>query len=298
MAMKSGYWDERDSAGDLFHSQTQRFQRPLHPTPQYHHHFHLSTTTSEEADSAAPTTTTAIPPPAKKAKAANEDGATIEVVRRPRGRPPGSKNRPKPSPIITSEPDPVMSPYILEVSGGVDIIDSLKSFTRRRNVGLCVLTASGSVANVSLRQPSTTSPGGTVTFHGCFEILSLSAALIVGGGGFGDGLFTISLAGPSGQIMGGKVVGSLLAAGTVYVIAASFNNPSFHRLPVDNEEVHHSLVGGSVCDGQNIASPGISNGGDGGHPARGGELLGMYRFRLVSDVFGAAAATARPPPPY
>ncbi|GAB2271417.1 hypothetical protein Dimus_006256 [Dionaea muscipula] len=298
-------------------SSPQKFQSPLHPTPQYlhethrHHQFHHLTKdsqTSEEADSATPTTTTtgntastnpSAPSPKKpRLLNTNEDGATIEVIRRPRGRPPGSKNKPKPPVVITREPDPSMAPYILEVAGGVDIIDSLTRFTRRRSIGLCVLTASGTVANVTLKQPSAaTNPGGgTVTFHGRFHILSLSAVLLGGGGGAyngnnhgngysQNGLFTISFAGPQGQVVGGKVVGALLAAGTVFVMAASFDNPSYHRLPVDNnDDVHRSVSAGGYV---NDSSPGVSGGGGsgggggggaGGHPAgaggAGGESLG------------------------
>ncbi|KMT19720.1 hypothetical protein BVRB_1g007750 [Beta vulgaris subsp. vulgaris] len=230
---------------------------PRFPPPHLQSH-HPFSQPSEEADSATTTTTTTTTPfsqpPSKKPKTtnqiqttttatSNEDGGTIEVSRRPRGRPPGSKNKPKPPVVITREPEPAMSPYILELPSGSDVVDSITRFTRRRSVGLCVLTASGAVANVTLKQPSTTTPGGTVTFHGRFDILSLSAVVVVntvpfhGGGGAG---FTISLAGPQGQIVGGKVVGALVCSGTVYVVAASFNNPTYCRLPLDDEQDDHN----------------------------------------------------------
>ncbi|GAB2290780.1 hypothetical protein Dimus_025052, partial [Dionaea muscipula] len=165
----------------------------FHPPPQsLHHHHHLLTKeTSQEADSTTTTNASAAvaapdPPPSTKpnVSSTNEvDGETIEVIRRPRGRPPGTKNKPKHPTGITREPDPYMSPYILEVGDGVDIIDSLTHFTRLRSASLCVLTASGTVANVTLKQPFTTTPSGTFTFHGRFDILSLSA--VVTGGGYG-----------------------------------------------------------------------------------------------------------------
>lgn len=105
------------------------------------------------------------------------DGATIEVSRRPRGRPPGSKNKPKPPIIITRDPETVMSPFILDISGGNDVVEAISEFSRRKNIGLCVLTGSGTVANVTLRQPSTT-PGTTITFHSRFDILSITATFI------------------------------------------------------------------------------------------------------------------------
>lgn len=217
------------------------------------------------------------------------DEPTIEVVRRPRGRPPGSKNKPKPPLIITREPELAMSPHILEVPGGIDLVESIARFSHRKNTGLCVLTGSGSVANVTLRQPSAT-PGATVTFHGRFDILSLSATFIphppetsplVPNG------FSISLAGPQGQIVGGLVVGRLLAAGTVFVIAASFNNPSYHRLPLEEDARNNSLSGGG-----DEHSPPVSGAESGHVPAESC----MYSCHLPSDVIWAP--TARPPPPF
>ena len=121
-----------------------KLQPQHHPFP--HHPFQLS---AEDATTITPST-------AQKANSSGGDGATIEVVRRPRGRPPGSKNKPKPPVIITRDPEPAMSPYILEVSGGNDVVEAIAQFSHRKNMGICVLTGSGTVANVTLRQPSTT----------------------------------------------------------------------------------------------------------------------------------------------
>ncbi|KAK7410443.1 hypothetical protein VNO78_01225 [Psophocarpus tetragonolobus] len=251
----------------------------LQPHPFPHHPFQLS---AEEENRGAATPTTA-----QKPNSSGGDGATIEVVRRPRGRPPGSKNKPKPPVIITRDPEPAMSPYILEVSGGNDVVDAIAHFSRRKNMGICVLTGSGSVANVTLRQPSTT-PGATVTFHGRFDILSVSATFLpnqsVSSPALPNGL-AISLAGPQGQIVGGLVAGGLMAAGTVFLIAASFNNPSYHRLPPDEE-------GASAADGH---SPPVSGGAESAHGQAESCGMSMYSCHLPSDVIWAP--TARPPPP-
>ncbi|XP_057974936.1 AT-hook motif nuclear-localized protein 17-like [Malania oleifera] len=287
----------------------------LHPQHHHHHHHKFSHVllppspfpiarechNSEEDDSrssggapggSAPPS--AAPSSSRGGKSAEGtgDGATIEVVRRPRGRPPGSKNKPKPPVIITRDSDPPMSPYILEVPGGVDVVEAIARFSRRRNVGLCVLTGSGTVANVTLRQPSTT-PGATVTFHGRFDILSISATFMPPAASSqlpsSTGGFTISLAGPQGQIVGGLVAGPLLAAGTVYVIAASFNNPSYQRLPAEDE------VGNSVSGNDGQSPPGAS--ADSGHPPA--PEMPMYSCPLGSDVIWAPTARQPPPmPPY
>nr|KYP47258.1 Putative DNA-binding protein ESCAROLA [Cajanus cajan] len=218
------------------------------------------------------------------ASASASDGATIEVVRRPRGRPPGSKNKPKPPLVITREPEPAMSPFILEIPGGSDVVEALARFSRRKNTGLCVLSGSGTVANVTLRQPSVT-PGATVTFHGRFDVLSLSATLLLQASpAIAPSAFAVSLAGPQGQIVGGLVVGRLTAAGTVFVIAASFNNPSFHRLSSEEEAQNNSPSGGGG------ESPAVSGGGaESGHvPAESC----MYSCHLPSDVIWPPTARA------
>ncbi|CAL0319302.1 unnamed protein product [Lupinus luteus] len=221
------------------------------------------------------------------------DGATIEVVRRPRGRPRGSKNKLRLPVIITRDLEPAMSPYILEVSAGNDVVEAVSGFSRQKNMGLCVLTGSGTVANVTLRQPLTT-PGATVTFHGRFDILSISATFLPQHQGSSNSpplqnSFSISLAGPQGQIIGGIVAGGLVAAGSVFVIAASFNNPSYHKL--QKEEDGGNSVSGSG-EGQSALVSGGGGGGDGQGESCG---VSMYSCQLPSDVIWAP--TARPPPP-
>ncbi|KAL5705879.1 hypothetical protein ACHQM5_024113 [Ranunculus cassubicifolius] len=181
-----------------------------------------------------------------------EEG-TIEVAKRPRGRPPGSKNKPKPPLIITRDTECAMRPLFLELPGGVDVIEAIARFTHRRNIGLTVLTASGSVGNVSFRQSTmnaTTNGGGgaaIVTFHGRFEILSISATFLppslpitsstsTSSPTVLPSSFMISLVGSQGQIIGGSVAGSLVTAGTVFIVAASFDNPSYHRLPITEDD--------------------------------------------------------------
>ncbi|CAM8979183.1 unnamed protein product [Rhodiola kirilowii] len=168
----------------------------------------------------------------------NNDGASIEVQRRPRGRPPGSKNRLKQPVVITCEPDPIMTPSILEIPNGVDVVYALQNYSSRRNTSLSILSASGSVANVTIRQQSPNS-SSAVTFQGRFDILSLTATFIAPSSHAyipaGALNVAISLSVPQGQIIGGIVAGPLIASGTVFIIAAAFSNPSFLRLPVEDE---------------------------------------------------------------
>ncbi|KAF6175976.1 hypothetical protein GIB67_026609 [Kingdonia uniflora] len=74
--------------------------------------------------------------------------------RRPRGRPPGSKNKPKPPIIITRESPNCLRSHVLEIISGTDISECISTFARRRQRGVCVLSGSGIVTNVTLRQPA------------------------------------------------------------------------------------------------------------------------------------------------
>ena len=162
------------------------------------------------------------------------EGAVEVGTRRPRGRPAGSKNKPKPPIFVTRDSPNALRSHVMEVAGGADVAESVAQFARRRQRGVCVLSGSGCVANVTLRQPA--APGAVVSLHGRFEILSLTGAFLPGPAPPGSTGLTVYLAGGQGQVVGGSVVGSLVAAGPVMVIAATFCNATYERLPLDDEE--------------------------------------------------------------
>lgn len=164
----------------------------------------------------------------------DEDKSHFSGSRRPRGRPPGSKNKPKPPVIVTRESANTLRAHILEVTNGCDVFDCVSTYARRRQRGICVLSGSGTVANVTLRQPA--AAGAVVTLHGRFEILSLTGSFLPPPAPPGATSLTIFLAGGQGQVMGGSVVGELIAAGPVIVIASSFTNVAYERLPLEEEE--------------------------------------------------------------
>ncbi|KNA11599.1 hypothetical protein SOVF_133730 [Spinacia oleracea] len=167
--------------------------------------------------------------------------------RRPRGRPPGSKNKPKPPIVITKESPNALRSHVLEINTGADIADSLATFAQRRHRGVSVLSGSGIVTNVTLRQPA--APGGVVTLHGRFEILSLSGAFLPSPSPPGATGLTVYLAGGQGQVVGGGVVGPLVASGPVLVIAATFSNATYERLPVEDQETNAAPEGNVVDAG-------------------------------------------------
>uniref|UniRef100_A0ACD5Y7P1 Uncharacterized protein n=1 Tax=Avena sativa TaxID=4498 RepID=A0ACD5Y7P1_AVESA len=180
--------------------------------------------------------------------------------KRARGRPPGSKNKPKQQQqqqaVVMPEAEPAaaaMRPYILEIPGGGDVSGALAGFARRRGLGVCVLAGTGVVADVSLRHPSPSAQAGAaIVFRGRHEILSISATYLppsvsaavpraLGG-------LAVSLAGPHGQILGGAVAGPLVAATTVVLVAATFTDPTFHRLSAGDVDAPASVSGTGEAD--------------------------------------------------
>lgn len=173
-----------------------------------------------------------------------------EMGRRPRGRPAGSKNKPKPPIIITRDSANALRSHVMEIANGCDIMESVTTFARRRQRGVCILSGSGTVTNVTLRQPA--SPGAVVTLHGRFEILSLSGSFLPPPAPPAASGLAIYLAGGQGQVVGGSVVGPLLASGPVVIMAASFGNAAYERLPLEEEEAPVAVTGSG-----GLGSPGI-----------------------------------------
>lgn len=178
-------------------------------------------------------------------------GSGGEMGRRPRGRPAGSKNKPKPPIIITRDSANALRSHVMEIANGCDIMESVTVFARRRQRGVCVLSGSGTVTNVTLRQPA--SPGAVVTLHGRFEILSLSGSFLPPPAPPAASGLAIYLAGGQGQVVGGSVVGPLLASGPVVIMAASFGNAAYERLPLEEEETPVNVPGSG-----GLGSPGIA----------------------------------------
>ncbi|XP_010483910.1 PREDICTED: AT-hook motif nuclear-localized protein 6-like isoform X1 [Camelina sativa] len=109
------------------------------------------------------------------------------------------------------------------VNAGEDITMKIMPYSQQGSRAICILSATGSISNVTLRQP--TSSGGTLTYEGRFEILSLSGSFMPtenGGTKGRSGGMSISLAGPNGKIVGGGLAGMLIAAGPVQVVMGSF----------------------------------------------------------------------------
>ncbi|CAD6264699.1 unnamed protein product [Miscanthus lutarioriparius] len=140
-----------------------------------------------------------------------------------RGRPKGSTNKPRVDAAGSSGAG--FTPHVITVQAGEDVSSKIMSFSQHGTRAVCVLSANGAISNVTLRQTATS--GGTVTYEGRFEILSLSGSFLLvenGGQRSRTGGLSVSLAGPDGRLLGGGVAGLLIAASPVQIVLGSFNS--------------------------------------------------------------------------
>ncbi|KAH7571861.1 hypothetical protein JRO89_XS04G0156600 [Xanthoceras sorbifolium] len=150
------------------------------------------------------------------------------------------------------------TPHVINVAAGEDVSQKIMVFMQQSKREICILSASGSISNASLRQPATS--GGNITYEfklmryvpvhmvlavighgltdahvksvrdkpkvgfdqGRFEIVSLSGSYVRTEIGGRTGGLSVCLSSTDGQIVGGGVGGPLKAAGPVQVIVGTF----------------------------------------------------------------------------
>ncbi|KAK7252656.1 hypothetical protein RIF29_36759 [Crotalaria pallida] len=121
------------------------------------------------------------------------------------------------------------TPHIITVNSGEDVTMKVISFSQQGPRTICILSANGAISSVTLRQPD--SSGGTLTYEGRFEILSLSGSFMPSesdGTRSRSGGMSVSLVSPDGRVVGGGVVGLLVAASPVQVVVGSFLTGNQH----------------------------------------------------------------------
>ncbi|XP_022743538.1 AT-hook motif nuclear-localized protein 14-like isoform X2 [Durio zibethinus] len=119
------------------------------------------------------------------------------------------------------------TPHVVNVVAGEDVSQKLMLFMQQSKREICILSASGTISNASLRQPATS--GGIIAYEGRFEIISLSGSYVRTETGGRTGGLSVCLSSADGQIIGGGVGGPLKAAGPVQVIVGTFM--------IDNKDV-------------------------------------------------------------
>lgn len=147
--------------------------------------------------------------------------ASPSSLKKARGRPPGPSKKQQMEALGAAGVG--FTPHIITVKAGEDVSSKIMSFSQHGPRAVCILSANGAISNVTLRQAATS--GGTATYEGRFEILSLSGSFLlteVGGQRSRTGGLSVALAGPDGRVLGGCVAGLLTAASPVQVIVGSF----------------------------------------------------------------------------
>lgn len=147
--------------------------------------------------------------------------ASPSSFKKARGRPPGSSKKHQLEALGSAGVG--FTPHVITVKAGEDVSSKIMSFSQNGPRAVCILSANGAISNVTLRQPATS--GGTVTYEGRFEILSLSGSFLLSenaGQRSRTGGLSVSLSGPDGRVLGGGVAGLLTAASPVQVVVGSF----------------------------------------------------------------------------
>uniref|UniRef100_A0A6M2EF23 AT-hook motif nuclear-localized protein n=1 Tax=Populus davidiana TaxID=266767 RepID=A0A6M2EF23_9ROSI len=149
------------------------------------------------------------------------DSASEHPSKKNRGRPPGSGK--KQLDALGGVGGVGFTPHVITVKAGEDIASKIMAFSQQGPRTVCILSANGAICNVTLRQPAMS--GGSVTYEGRFEIISLSGSFLLSesnGSRSRSGGLSVSLAGSDGRVLGGGVAGMLTAASPVQVIVGSF----------------------------------------------------------------------------
>ncbi|KAG5010965.1 hypothetical protein AAZX31_07G214000 [Glycine max] len=164
-------------------------------------------------------------------------------TKKPRGRPPGSKNKPKTTSFPVGQPaEPSMKLVIVNVTPGSDIIESILDVARRGHVSLTILSASGTISKVTLH--NSIHGVAALTLRGPFTLLSLNGSYLhnnhytlhPGATPPPPLSFGISFSTSQGQVFGGAIGGRVIAGDDVSLTISTFKNPVMYKyVPTDKE---------------------------------------------------------------
>ncbi|KAJ7001672.1 AT-hook motif nuclear-localized protein 1-like [Populus alba x Populus x berolinensis] len=163
------------------------------------------------------------------------------------------------------------TPHVVPVYTGEDIVSKILELSQKGARAVCILSATGVVSSVIMRQPGPS--GGILRYDGRFEILSLSGSFTLGetgGSNRKNSMLSVSLAKPDGRVFGGGVAGSLIAAGPIQLVIASFKQniskgikrrqsadpPAAPSLPASSDVVRVPVKIAGTTDGEdNCTTP-------------------------------------------
>ncbi|KAH1071435.1 hypothetical protein GLYMA_03G231400v4 [Glycine max] len=128
-----------------------------------------------------------------------------------RGRPLGSKNKPKIPLVINQDSDLALKPIFIQVPKNSDVIEAVVQFARQCQVSITVQSASGSILEATLCQ--TLPDTSTFVVFGPFTLISLTGTYINN-----NCSFRISFCSNLGQSFTGIVGGKIIAGDDVNVV--------------------------------------------------------------------------------
>ncbi|XP_024994617.1 AT-hook motif nuclear-localized protein 1-like [Cynara cardunculus var. scolymus] len=179
-------------------------------------------------------------------------------------------------------------PHIINVNAGEDVTMKVISFSQQGPRAICILSANGVISSVTLRQPD--SSGGTLTYEGRFEILSLAGSFMAsesGGIRNRSGGMSVSLASPDGRVVGGSVAGLLVAASPVQIVVGSFLTGNQH------EQKTAKKPKAEAGPPPAVAIPTSGGGGGSGDTEEEEEEAAAYGVKMKVSSAGAAVSSFR-----
>ncbi|XP_039056658.1 AT-hook motif nuclear-localized protein 5-like [Hibiscus syriacus] len=178
-----------------------------------------------------------LPLPSKPKSSSGADGSGHK---RKKGRPTGTGRKQQLAALgewMNSSAGQAFAPHVFTVGIGEDVVEKMVFFSQQRPRAVCILSGSGTVSSVTLRQPASSTP--TMTYEGHFKILCLSGLYLLpedGGPRSRTGGISASLSTPDGHVIGGGVA-TLIASSPVQLVVCSF------------------VYGGSKTKNKQLASP-------------------------------------------
>ncbi|XP_057451876.1 AT-hook motif nuclear-localized protein 1-like [Lotus japonicus] len=121
--------------------------------------------------------------------------------------------------------------HVVDVNTGEDVMSKIAPFYQAGPLSVSLLFAHGHVSSVAFLQPDS---NNLLRYEGHFQIISLTGSCVysteVGGPLTKTFKFMISLCKPDGEIFGGNITSSLIAAGLVRLILGTFKQKISNRI--------------------------------------------------------------------
>lgn len=169
------------------------------------------------------------------------NNVTPNSSKRPRGRPLGSKNKPKPPIVIKEDDDTILKSVLIEIPRGNDVVKTLINLAQQCNTHITVLSGSGPISEITLCHPVSRLP--TLPIKGNLKMTSFLGTYMNANCGcvppqlitnLACSCFSIFIFGSQGRALGGAVGGKVISAGHLILTVNLFKKPKFHKLSIIN----------------------------------------------------------------